>query len=64
MKFHIIDNCCNISRTYIDSFKMSNNIEFSDFEEADVICYVGCAYTKENIDRSIKEINELIYQKK
>ena len=63
MKTHIIDHCCNNSRTYIDSFKMINNIELANFDEADIVCYIGCAYTKERIDQSIEEINELIQQK-
>ena len=63
MKIHIIDHCCNISRSYIDCFKMINNIEFTDFDDADIICYIGCAYVKERIDNAIKEINELITKK-
>ena len=65
MKVHIIDKCCNVSRTYIDSFKMVNNIDFVDtFDDADVICYIGCAYQKQRIDQCSEYINDLIKKKK
>lgn len=64
MKIHFVDSCCNISRTYIDSFRMVNDIEYVELNEADIICYIGCAYTKERIDQSIEEIKNLTEQKR
>lgn len=63
MKVHIDDKCCHISRAYIESFKMVNNIEFSSLEDADIICYIGCAYSKERMVWAIEDIYGLISKK-
>ena len=64
MKVCILDLCCDTSRSYINSIYYVNKFKISPIEEADIICYVGCAYNKEKIDKVYKHIESIISVKK
>lgn len=64
MKVCILDCCCDISRAYLDALSYVNNIEVAPFEEADVICYVGCAYTRKKVFDALNDIAAVISKKR
>jgi len=65
MKVFFDTRCCDISRSYISALKLSNSFEITrEREKADIICYIGCAYTSDRIETSAEDISELIASKK
>lgn len=64
MKVYFDKKVCDISQSYIDSIMGVNNLEISSLEEADVICYISCAYEKNRIDNSLSAIKRIIERKK
>lgn len=65
MKVFFDTKCCDISRSYISGLKLCNEFELATKkEEADVICYIGCAYTSERIESAAEDGEEIITTKR
>ena len=65
MKVFFDTHCCDISRSYISGLKLANNFELTrNIEDADIICYIGCAYTSYRIETSAENILKLLHEKK
>lgn len=65
MKIFFDTQCCDISRSYISGLRLANNFEITRaMKKADIICYIGCAYTSDRIESAAENVSELINAKK
>lgn len=65
MKVFFDTHCCDISRSYISGLKLCNSFDITyNQEEADVICYIGCAYTLDRMENAMDDIEKIIATKK
>ncbi len=47
MKINFLEECCDISRAYLDTIDFREPHEFTEnIDEADIICIIGCGYVK------------------